>query len=229
MPGMLVAALALAAVVPWWAQRQHTATPSTSQTASGARAPIVPSRIVDMPAPIPQQVATAADDATVKPERDAGIRVRGTHAIRDAAPRGRAASAGLARGRPPSSSQTARASAAHRSAPPDLATAAAAAGEPTVAVLTGLYAESARLEALLAVTRDDRVQSATAALLADDLDARVGLIDAALAEPGIAASKRTALWQQRVAALREMAGTESSERWLAANGAATGDALVRID
>lgn len=95
--------------------------------------------------------------------------------------------------------------------------------------LAALYLESARLEALLALTRDDRVQSATAAVLAEELDSRMALIDAALAEPYLPEPKRHSLWRQRVATLREITGTESTERWLAANGTAGRDSLVRID
>lgn len=107
----------------------------------------------------------------------------------------------------------------------DTATRAEAATDP----LQPLYAESAQLEALVALARDDRVASASGAVLTGELGARIGLIDALLAQPGLPAGERASLWRQRVAALRQLAGVESTERWLAAHGEAFGDALVRVD
>jgi hypothetical protein len=94
--------------------------------------------------------------------------------------------------------------------------------------LDALYAESARLEALLALARDDRVASAGAALLASELDAQVAGIDARLAQPGLDATRRTALWQARVDALRQAAGFESTQRVLASQGDG-GALLVSVD
>jgi hypothetical protein len=94
--------------------------------------------------------------------------------------------------------------------------------------LDALYAESARLEALLALARDERVSSASAALLASALDAQVAGVDARLAEPGLDATQRTALWQARVDALRQAAGFESTQRVLASQGDG-GALLVSVD
>ena len=104
------------------------------------------------------------------------------------------------------------------------------AAAPTVdgAHLDALYAESARLEALLALARDDRVSSASAALLASALDAQVAGIDARLAQPDLDASQRTTLWQARVDALRQAAGFESTQRVLASQGDG-GALLVSVD
>jgi hypothetical protein len=118
-----------------------------------------------------------------------------------------------------------------RAAAPRPATAAAAAGEPasdSAQPLDALYAESARLEALLALARDDRVASASAALLSAEFDAQVAGIDARLAQPGLDEAQRTALWQARVDALRQAAGFESTQRVLAAQGN-TGALLVSVD
>jgi hypothetical protein len=84
--------------------------------------------------------------------------------------------------------------------------------------LDDLYAESARLEALLALARDDRVSSAGAALLSADLDAQVAGNDAHLSQAGLDEAERTRLWQARVDALRQAAGFETTQRMLAAQG-----------
>lgn len=101
--------------------------------------------------------------------------------------------------------------------------------EATPDPLQPLYAESAQLEALVALARDDRVASASGALLTGEIGSRIDVIDALLAQPGLSPSERTTLWRQRIDALRQLAGVESTERWLAAHGEAFGDALVRVD
>lgn len=95
--------------------------------------------------------------------------------------------------------------------------------------LHALQAESARLEALLQLARDQRVSSATAAALAGELDARVAGIDAALMLPSLPVERQLALWQDRVDALRSVAGFEGTRRWLVANGSRYDGALVRVD
>jgi hypothetical protein len=100
--------------------------------------------------------------------------------------------------------------------------------DSAAATLQPLYAESARLETLLSLARDDRVASASAALLADELDARVAAIDASLVQPDLDDGERLRLWQARVDALRQAAGFESTQRLLAAQGRS--DAmLVSVD
>lgn len=81
-----------------------------------------------------------------------------------------------------------------------------------------LQTESARLEALLAVARDDSFGSASALLLADAYDAQVAGIDAALSAPDLAPAEREHLWQARVDALQQAAGFEGTQRLLAAGG-----------
>ncbi len=93
-----------------------------------------------------------------------------------------------------------------------------------MARLHELYSESAQLEALLSLARDERVSSASAVLLADELDAEVAAVDAALARPGLDADERLRLWQARVDALRLAAGFESTQRMLASQG--RGDMLL---
>ncbi|UJB18083.1 MULTISPECIES: hypothetical protein [Lysobacter] len=97
------------------------------------------------------------------------------------------------------------------------------------AQLRELQTESAQLEALVTLTRDDRVASATAALMSSDLDQRLSLIDTALTDAALPAEQRLALWRQRVGALRALAGVESTQRWFAARGERYDDALVRVD
>lgn len=97
------------------------------------------------------------------------------------------------------------------------------------AELERLYAESAQLEALLAMVRDDRVASGTAMALASEYDAQLAAIDAALMQPGIAPDERTSLWRDRVAALRQVAAFESTRRMLAAQGERYDTMLVSID
>lgn len=95
--------------------------------------------------------------------------------------------------------------------------------------LGDLQAESAQLEALVAATRDEQVGSAAATVMSSELDERVRLIDATLIAGSLPATQRLALWQQRVGALRTLAGVESTQRWFAARGERYDDALVRVD
>jgi hypothetical protein len=104
--------------------------------------------------------------------------------------------------------------------------------QPVVAgadALEQLYAESAQLEALLAMARDERVSSGTAAALAGDLDRQLASIDTALMQPGLSRAQQVALWRQRVDALRSVVSFEGTRRWLAAQGERYDGALVSID
>lgn len=95
--------------------------------------------------------------------------------------------------------------------------------------LAALQAESAQLEALVALTRDDRVANASMALVSSELDQRLRLIDTALTQTALPDDQRLSLWRQRVASLRSLAGVESTQRWFAARGERYDDALVRVD
>ncbi|KRA76843.1 hypothetical protein ASD78_04240 [Lysobacter sp. Root667] len=97
------------------------------------------------------------------------------------------------------------------------------------AAIAQWQAESAQLEALVALARDERVGSAGATLMSADLDSRIGVIDAALRQDGLPAAQRASLWEQRVQTLRDLAGVESTQRWLAAHGERYDGALVRVD
>ncbi|MBX9399884.1 hypothetical protein K4L06_01065 [Lysobacter sp. BMK333-48F3] len=106
---------------------------------------------------------------------------------------------------------------------------AAAGGSFGAAALARLQGESAQLESLVALARDDRVGSGAATLMSAELDHGIAAIDAALSASGIGETERVALWQQRVDALRALAGVEGSQRWYAARGERYEDALVRVD
>lgn len=95
--------------------------------------------------------------------------------------------------------------------------------------LEPLYAESARLEELLALTRDDTIANGGIAALAEDFDAELALIDVALTQPGLDAPRRAELWHQRVDALRQLAGIETTRRLLSARGDTWNAALVSVD
>lgn len=96
------------------------------------------------------------------------------------------------------------------------------------ATLTSLYTQSAQLEGLLARMRDDRMSTGPAAVLAEQLETRVALIDASLAEPALDDARRTDLWRERVDALRQLAGFASTQRWLAAQGESYDAQLVAV-
>jgi hypothetical protein len=106
-----------------------------------------------------------------------------------------------------------------RTAPVDGATAQADA-------LPSLMAESAQLERLLAAASDDTAGNASALVLSLQLEDRLRGVDAELARPGLADSRRLALWRQRVELLHVAAGLESSRRYYAAQGQALEPTLV---
>lgn len=92
-----------------------------------------------------------------------------------------------------------------------------------------LYAQSAQLEGLLALVRDERVSSGTAAALADSLDTEVASIDAALGQADVTPQHRDALWRDRIETLRQLVGIETTQRLYAARGQQYDAALVSID
>lgn len=101
--------------------------------------------------------------------------------------------------------------------------------KPGETALAALYTQSAQLESLLAMARDERVASGTAAALSDELDAKVAAIDAALIQPGLDAKRRAALWDLRVGTLQQLVGIETTQRLYAARGQNYDVALVSID
>ncbi len=114
-------------------------------------------------------------------------------------------------------------------APPVETTRVAAVEAPPTTDLEPLYAQSAQLESLLAMARDERVASGTSAALSEELDARVAGIDAALVQPGLDEAQRAELWSQRVDALQQLVGIETTNRLYAARGQHYDAALVSVD
>lgn len=94
--------------------------------------------------------------------------------------------------------------------------------------LQKLKAQSAQLEALVALARDERVANASSELLSSELDSGIAAVDAALAQPDLADARKQELWQQRVDLLQQLAGVEATSRWLAAQGTSNDTALVSV-
>lgn len=84
--------------------------------------------------------------------------------------------------------------------------------------LPPLLAESAQLEALLAAAANSAATSATVVVLSAELEDRLQGIDDRLASAAPTDAQRLALWQQRLDVLRELAGLQSTQQWLAARG-----------
>ena len=89
-----------------------------------------------------------------------------------------------------------------------------------------LMAESAQLEALLATVSRDEVGSANTLLLGMELEDRIARVDDALASPDLSDTERAALWQERVATLRDYASLQGTAQWVAVQGGQHDGALV---
>jgi hypothetical protein len=109
-------------------------------------------------------------------------------------------------------------------APLTASTPAGAAVDP----LQKLKTQSAQLEALVTLARDERVANASSELLSSELDSGIAAVDAALAQPDLADARKQELWQQRVDLLQQLAGVEATSRWLAAQGASNDTTLVSV-
>ena len=200
-----VAAAAALALVVAWPRHDVPATDARAADAIAAtEVPAIDPARAQAPASTPTPATTPASGAEAADAQLAGTRVP-RHAAADAIALPKAIDAARK---------------------PQLAARDAATADD--ASLDALYAESARLETLLALARDDRVASAGAALIAAELDAQVAGIDVELAQPGLDATRRDTLWQARVDALRQAAGFESTQRLLAAQGD-VGALLVSVD
>ena len=95
-----------------------------------------------------------------------------------------------------------------------------ASGEDENAHIATLMTESAQLEALIAWSREEDVESASAASLVMALEERVERVDLLLSRPDADPAAALPLWQERVLRLRQIAGLQSSQHLLAANGEA---------
>jgi hypothetical protein len=209
LPGWLVLAAAAAVVfavtVSWHQRNLPVATPATRVAGAGSPSAILPA------------AASAATEAVVLPP-DAGQPANDAASVAASpmpATRSAPASARASHTRPTAIRDRSGPAMARLPAAP----------EPD---LTRLYQESAQLESLLALARDERAGSAGAMLLGDAFDARIADIDALLASPGLAPGQRELLWEARVDALRQAAGFVSTQRLLAVQG--HGDSwLVSVD
>ena len=177
----------------------------------------------DTPASMPQASTTPASGQAAPATRTVTTVATPAVAI-DAQPAPAAAAHHARPRRVPPSQRPIRAAAE----PVDAAGIAATDAKPGTE-LEPLYAQSAQLESLLALARDDRVASGTSAALSDALDARVASIDATLIQPGLSDAQRADLWGQRVDALQQLVGIETTNRLYAARGQSYDAALVSID
>lgn len=84
--------------------------------------------------------------------------------------------------------------------------------------LPQLRSESAQLEALLAAAANGATTSAPVVVLSAELEDRLQGIDDRLGSAALTDAQRLPLWQQRVDVLRELAGLQSTQQWLAARG-----------
>jgi hypothetical protein len=116
-----------------------------------------------------------------------------------------------------------------QTASPPAPVAAATTQPETADALETLYAESAQLEGLLALARDDSVGSGAAVEVGANLDAELARIDAALRQPNLGRDGQLALWRARVDTLRSAVSFESTRRWMAVHGEGYDGALVRVD
>lgn len=108
-------------------------------------------------------------------------------------------------------------------APPPGATATAPV--PTSAI-EPLMAQSAQLETLLGVVSNQGMATASATLLGLAFEDQLQQIDDGLAQPGLTPAQRAALWERRVAVLREYASVLGTHQRLAANGSQLDGILV---
>lgn len=218
------AALAVVAVVPFGLMDNESPLPLHAPTAATTPSVVVARRAAPTPATNPRD---AKEDPPAARNEARQLEAAATRAIKFAPVKPRA--------RPPARAVAAPSSPAPQSAaaesPPPANAALLPGAIANVAVdpLLQLQAESAQLEALVAFARDERVASASSAVLAGELDTRIGLIDAALSQTDVSSTERAALWQQRIDTLRDLAGVETTQRWLAARGERYDGALVRVD
>ena len=201
------AVLALAAVVPIWMSRH------SGESLSPAVAPVGNAKTLDTRPQGPREAAglrrdDSAKEATARP--DVAIPAAATTQATSSKP-----------------VRIAKADTPHRK--PHRTRESVPTTDPGERTMEPLYAESARLEALLALARDDRVGSATAVALGSEFEDRIAGIDAALAQSALDPRRRLELWRERVSALQAYASFESNRRALAASGERYDAMLVSID
>ncbi|GAB3361165.1 hypothetical protein [Lysobacter tyrosinilyticus] len=217
-------------VMAAWSPLSHWLQGKSSTGTSSAIAAAVTAGSRDVVAPVKASTSTTPDatlavDTVVKPapasnpDRDgdatAETRAARARAVRKTAPPAAHLAMQPAQARP-------------REAPPTTIDGPAATA-PVIAAIQSLQAQSARLEALVEIARDERVGNASSELLSAELDAGIASVDTSLSNEDLEDSRRQQLWQQRVELLQQLAGVESTARWLAAQGLSNETALVSVD
>lgn len=233
MASAAVLALAVWAPLARWLQPAETvSSPALATKAAGTLGPAAPVVAVDRDPAVASAQPDGAATPDAKPDASEPTRIaaKRTPDATIAASRPRQESARrapeqLATSSPVSAAASDGATPAATQVSPAATVMAQAEADP----LLQLQAQSAQLEALVAIARDDSTGSASGTLLTSELDANVAAIDAALSQAGITAEQRTSLWQQRVEALQQLAGVETTKRWLASQGALYDAALVSVD
>ncbi|MGG6463329.1 hypothetical protein [Solilutibacter silvestris] len=105
---------------------------------------------------------------------------------------------------------------------------------PTRRIATGdalepLYRQSAQLETLLSMARDEQVAGGVSTALSDDLGAQISRIDNRLSQPDLQPQQRAALWHQRIDTLQQLVGIAATDRLYSARGQRHDAVLVSID
>ena len=236
-PAWLAAAavLAMAAVVPWrlsteTAPRPDATAPAAGRTATPGPASVAAHVSAD-PRPLASEAGAGTPTAGETSPADDGATAPETRSVASADAGTRDSDATVAAPRTP---RPAPADTRQRVAAAPPARDRAAAPDTPASELEGLYAESAQLEALVALARHQRVATTgTAAALAGQYDAQVAGIDARLValatRPDAGGDERVRLWRERVDALRRLASFESTPRLFAAHGERYDAMLVSID
>ncbi|GAB3370790.1 hypothetical protein GCM10027431_18870 [Lysobacter rhizosphaerae] len=227
--GMASAAvLVLAAWSPLsrWLQSagDDTATPALVATTQGLRGPAAPIRAE----PAEARVAVATSETKAASDAIA----QSTRVVPSHRPHARSARAMPKVPHAASDAATSRLATAATQPPapgPDRGVATMTAAASDADPLQKLKAQSAQLEALVALARDDRVGNAGLELLSGELDAGIATIDASLSQSDLTATRQQDLWRQRVDLLQQLAGVEATSRWLAAHGTSNDTALVSVD
>jgi hypothetical protein len=215
-----LASAAVLVVAAWsplsqWLHSDGTQGPGTvvATAAPGSRGPAAPARAAPQdPTRVADQTSLAAPEARMQTPAAVEARSHPEHKLRP---------------------KRARVAAATRRTPapmkvlPEVASASPAPAPGDA--LQKLKSQSAQLEALVALARDDQVGNASNELLSSELDAGIAAVDAALSQQDLLDDRKHELWQQRVDLLRQLAGVEATARWLAAQGASSETLLVSVD
>ncbi|WP_457096509.1 hypothetical protein [Lysobacter sp. P5_B9] len=229
--GMASAAvLVLAAWSPLsrWLQSAGDDTPATAvvATTQGLRGPAAPVRAE----PAETRVAVATSETKAAP--DALTQSTRVTTVPSHRPHARSARATPKQPHAASDAATSRLATAATQQPapgPDRGVATTTTMASDADPLQKLKTQSAQLEALVALARDDRVGNAGLELLSGELDAGIATIDASLSQSDLTTTRQQDLWRQRVDLLQQLAGVEATSRWLAAHGTSNDTALVSVD